>query len=883
MGQERTIPIDVPARMNTDLSASEIDKDEAVDIFNFLIHEPGQLRRRKPSVFKCSFPGTGYNQTTTWTSPIGVVTASAAATGATTTALRSRALVTFMNYGNAGNIGGLPYRRQNPGSSTTYGNPNFVLATTSNGPMTWDTGVNSGPASAARYWAYFVNADSATAWTVTMTNNNGTATGYETNTQSDNYFGSAYYASADVIYASFYPVASALATKGVTGTRLMKWGGAAPNALAFPLLNYYATLTNGATVGTLYASPGTVTAGVASVTQTLTSVTGITVGQTVLFYDPTLTTLRGTSTVSSINTGAHQITMPGSITTTTNDICLVASVDAFSGYYIGFQADLNYPYTYQLSANASAPGSFTIERPYGLGQPAGNVPNKTLAKCIVRDLQVVYTSPPDVQCVHMYQNRLFVGRPTLGAALPLSSGGTLPVGQYPTAMGWCQAGSPEIWPASNWLLIDPDPSESLMGFATLGNQLGIFTRNAIYTMSGTDESNYSVNLFTNEMGCLDSRSITPYRTGCIFMSDKGLFYFDGSQLRDLTQSRAGHGIRTVYRDRSQFFSLTDFDAVQATSIIPGTDYAMMSGNRSDRAIYSPLEDSYNYAMFLPGPNAQTISYYYIPNGSWMRVGNDWSPTTYSNSYWLYTKPGEHINNKCVAFTRHAAYELDNMFAQEASSGDITDQTLTNTGFESILTGNAYTTAVAVGATWSFVEYVPPLGYDWCVTSNNGVIVRGQIPIPVRLQYRDTILGPETTSRFNDIRVSNNVWYVRGAGSNSPNVQGLNVALGWDNNIDTLTQMQPVQSVGAATPSTGAYNMVQPRYEGATFSTAFFNHVYTSVVEGSYNWEFEAKAVRIALDNTYMGAQTNPSHSMKLYGISMRIIDEMPMRIDNPVV
>lgn len=880
---ERTLTLGLPARMNTDLSPELLDPDEAVDLYNTLIHEPGQLRSRKGPVFKCAFPGSKF---TSGHHPVGYASTTAKFVSTQLGPSNTRMLVTLMG----GSLTSSPkYHQLTPGTDSTLGGT--TTASVGDPKMTW-----SNPAVSSLTWGvHLVNADTATAWKTTVINNFGASSGWEVGGPSCQYFNCAYYTSVEVVQC-YWPTAYVTPTAPYQGTRLFRWGGALPTT---PAWKYAYIFTNGATLGTVHAQVGTVTTGTASSTQTITvtapmTMAQFTVGQGVWFYNSTLTTARGAPPfiIQSVNVGANQITFTGSVTTTTGDVVLFKPSQLTtgnpSGYFLACTADAYtaFPYSYMITSlgaitNVSATDWVIIDKPYGIGQAVGVVPDRTLASgWVTQPIAPVIASPGDAQGCHTYLNRVFVGRASLGAPLPLSNGATLPSAIYPNAIAWCQAGNPEVWPASNWALVDDSPHQSIMGFATAGNQLLIFRQNSIFMMSGTDESNFTFEPLTLELGCIDGRSITPYRNGCVFMSRYGMYYTDGTQIRDLTQSKPAHGIRTAYRDQTKNFAFdTSPQSIQATGIIPGSDYCMMAGNDGSTAWSAGATgyDGDNYAMFLPGPNAQTISYYYIPNGSWCRTGNNDATINFSNATWMFTQIGKHINNKCIGFTRSGAYELDRMVEAEVRASEVVDPTITNTALEAMLTTNTWTTTPAAYAAYTWTDFTPPLGFDYCLSdANTGVLIRGLKKIPLQIQYRDLKVGDGDTVRISDVFIDHNCFYTAAA-TNAPNQQGWNVSVAVDPALTTATQLS---AIGAPT---GLYNMIQPRYEGTTFAASLYDKSYTSEPDGAQNWEVRCKVARVVLNNSYINAQTTPAMSYKLFDVRLRVATISPTRIDNPVV
>ncbi len=90
-----------------------------------------------------------------------------------------------------------------------------------------------------------------------------------------------------------------------------------------------------------------------------------------------------------------------------------------------------------------------------------------------------------------------------------------------------------------------DQSDYGVGLARVGGNLVIFKRNSIHVLYGYSPATWNVKAYTREFGCIDVNSICEYDNGVIFMSQKGLMFFDGSDMAPLTST-----ITQSYEDAS---------------------------------------------------------------------------------------------------------------------------------------------------------------------------------------------------------------------------------------------------------------------------------------------------------------------------------------------
>lgn len=641
------VNIPVPDRLNLDLSPSRLDPNEAADLYNVLVHEPGQLRRRKGYVRRASV-GIGISAPGQ-DAPIQVVTTPSLYAGGGGAVTCTRALATY-----ATNQNGLisPYR---------IGGGQI--------PSGWFE------LTASSLRGVFFNADSPTSVTASACAV-GTIqdVGLLPFTQQTMYDSTAIWTSACRVTAADKN------GNANTRTRLVRWAGT-NNANT----QVWVTINNGATTGTIWTNAG------------------------------------GTTPPAS----------------------------SLAGMFLTVNADPNGThYNYLITSHTAGSSSFTILKPYGLGASTGTIPNRTLSQGITVSYAIVQNAPPGSQCAISHYDRVFVGRPDLVNAV-----GVFPVGSYMNSIAWSDAGEPEKWTDTNFIQINGNPSDAIMGFAKVGEDLVIFTRYQTYLLTGTDETNFTLRQVSSNIGCLDSRSITPYNTapqaflaaqdGCFFMSDRGLFYFDGYRMNDVTQGKPGHGIRTAYRSSQLLFANDTPRSQQMTTIVPQTEYLIMTAQDNNTNVANDV-DSY---MF------------HIPTGAWVRFGNT---ANYCQPF-VYTKPPYHLNNRAMALTRTGLVELNSMFESE----------FPNTGSP------------------AFDQY-----YDSSFVAQSADILS-------TIQFKDMELFNGDTGRLHQLYVEHSQWYNT---ASDPAMVGWNISVSSDPNLDSLTSVGALQPrwVGNVADSAGLY-------------------------------------------------------------------------------
>lgn len=83
----------------------------------------------------------------------------------------------------------------------------------------------------------------------------------------------------------------------------------------------------------------------------------------------------------------------------------------------------------------------------------------------------------------------------------------------------------------NQIVVDStDTNDSGVALARLGQTLAIFKRHSLHVMSGYGTTTFNVRPFSQDVGCIDQRSIVEFEDAVYFMSERGYYRFDGTKL-----------------------------------------------------------------------------------------------------------------------------------------------------------------------------------------------------------------------------------------------------------------------------------------------------------------------------------------------------------------
>lgn len=94
------------------------------------------------------------------------------------------------------------------------------------------------------------------------------------------------------------------------------------------------------------------------------------------------------------------------------------------------------------------------------------------------------------------------------------------------------------------IIIPSGKGDTGTGLYSLNNSLYIFQRRAIWRLYGNSPANFELRNVTNEVGMTDRRTLVEYNDILIFLSDLGVYMFDGSNLRNITDGIIGATLDT---------------------------------------------------------------------------------------------------------------------------------------------------------------------------------------------------------------------------------------------------------------------------------------------------------------------------------------------------
>lgn len=100
---------------------------------------------------------------------------------------------------------------------------------------------------------------------------------------------------------------------------------------------------------------------------------------------------------------------------------------------------------------------------------------------------------------------------------------------FPNRLRFSKQFNQQAWPALFFIDIDPDDGDMITGIKAFFDQLLIYKRETIYVLSGTDETNFSVQRAQTDarVGALSNRSIAIINNQSGFLSERAPYAFEG--------------------------------------------------------------------------------------------------------------------------------------------------------------------------------------------------------------------------------------------------------------------------------------------------------------------------------------------------------------------
>jgi hypothetical protein len=94
------------------------------------------------------------------------------------------------------------------------------------------------------------------------------------------------------------------------------------------------------------------------------------------------------------------------------------------------------------------------------------------------------------------------------------------------------------------IIIPSSKGDTGAGLYSLNGALYVFQRRAIWRIYGSSPANFELRNVTNEVGIIDRRTLVEWGDLLVFLSDRGIYLFDGSNLRNVSEDKINTSIAT---------------------------------------------------------------------------------------------------------------------------------------------------------------------------------------------------------------------------------------------------------------------------------------------------------------------------------------------------
>jgi hypothetical protein len=107
------------------------------------------------------------------------------------------------------------------------------------------------------------------------------------------------------------------------------------------------------------------------------------------------------------------------------------------------------------------------------------------------------------------------------------------------------------------IILDAGEGDTGTGIYSLNNSLFVFQRRAIWRVYGNSPGNFEIRNISNEVGLIDRRTLVEWDEILIFLSDSGVYFFDGSNLKSMSDDKVDSLIETWANKTSPVATLWD--------------------------------------------------------------------------------------------------------------------------------------------------------------------------------------------------------------------------------------------------------------------------------------------------------------------------------------
>lgn len=193
------------------------------------------------------------------------------------------------------------------------------------------------------------------------------------------------------------------------------------------------------------------------------------------------------------------------------------------------------------------------------------------------------------------------------------------------------------WDTSNnagAIIIPSGKGDSGTGLYSLGNALYVFQKRSIWGLYGNSPANFELRNISHEIGMIDKRTLVEWNDIMIFLSEQGVQFFDGTNLKNVSDGVVNKLIGTWANKTSPVATLWDNSYIIAYTPSGGTYNSEALVLDLTRSVWSRVVGMYASAWSVWGGGTDTGQIYFGSSnqGSLYR----WDTGTNDDKYEIHT-------------------------------------------------------------------------------------------------------------------------------------------------------------------------------------------------------------------------------------------------------
>lgn len=214
------------------------------------------------------------------------------------------------------------------------------------------------------------------------------------------------------------------------------------------------------------------------------------------------------------------------------------------------------------------------------------------------------------------------------------------------------------------IIIPSGDGDSGTGLYSLNGTLYVFQRRAIWGLYGSSPANFELRNITNEVGMIDKRTLVEMDNMVVFLSDLGVYAFDGSNLQSLSKGKVNNLLNDWANKTSPAATLWDNKYLISYTVSGDTYNTEGLFFDFDRGVWGRVDNLFAscFSQWSGGTDSNEIYFASSNQGSIYRWGVGGNDAGYEISL-VYDTPslgfGAGINDK----------SLKKFFLQQVSVGD----------------------------------------------------------------------------------------------------------------------------------------------------------------------------------------------------------------------